>query len=105
MQRGYAHRHGILTAYIFSEDIAGEENYYSQDAARSRSVKGKYQGQRGQRSRPPCNFICQQEKMPKGIIAGFFFDTYLIGIIMSNMEEHVLIQIFYMVLEFSCKNV
>ena len=22
MQRGYAHRHGILTVYIFSEDLA-----------------------------------------------------------------------------------
>ena len=25
MQRGYAHRHGILTAYIFSEDLVGEK--------------------------------------------------------------------------------
>ena len=25
MQRGYAHGHGILTAYIFSEDLAGEK--------------------------------------------------------------------------------
>ena len=25
MQRGYAHRHGILTAYIFSKDLAGEK--------------------------------------------------------------------------------
>ena len=40
MQRGYAHRHGILTAYIFSEDLAGEKNYYSQDAARSNQWKG-----------------------------------------------------------------
>ena len=35
----------------------------------------------------------QQEKMPKGIIAGFF-NTYLIKIIMSNMEEYVLTQKF-----------
>ena len=34
-----------------------------------------------------------KKKMPKEIIAGFFY-TYLIRIIMSNMEEHVLIQIF-----------
>ena len=64
MQRGYApryaHGHGILTACIFSEDLAGEENYYSQDAARSRSVKGKYQGHRGQRSRSLCNCIGQK---------------------------------------------
>ena len=60
MQRGCAHRHGILTAYIFSEDLAGEGNYYSQDAARSRSVKGKCQGHRGQRSRSLCNFIGQK---------------------------------------------
>ena len=39
MQRGYGHQHGILTAYIFSEGLAGEENYNSQYAARSRSVK------------------------------------------------------------------
>ena len=51
MQRDKAHWHGILTAYIFSEALAGEKNYYSQDGARSRSVKGKYQGHRGQRSR------------------------------------------------------
>ena len=47
----------ILTAYIFSEDLAGEKNYYSQDLAKSRSVKGKYQGHRGQRSRSLCNFF------------------------------------------------
>ena len=40
----------------FFEDLAGEKNYYSQDAARSRSVKGKYLGHRGQRSRSLCNF-------------------------------------------------
>ena len=34
-----------------------------------------------------------KKKMPKGIQAGFV-DTYLIRIIMRNMEEHVLIQIF-----------
>ena len=34
------------------------------------------------------NNFPKQEKMPKGIIAGFY-DTYLIRIIMSNMEEHV----------------
>ena len=60
MQRGYAHRHGILTAYIFPEELAGEKNYYSQDAARSRSVKGKYQGHRGQRSKSHCHFIGQK---------------------------------------------
>ena len=60
MQRGYAHRHGILTAYIFSEDLAGEKNCYSQDAARSGSVKGNYQGHRGQRSRSLCKFIGQK---------------------------------------------
>ena len=60
MQRDYAHRHGILTAYIFSEDLAGEKNFYSQDAARSRSVKGNYQGHRGQRSRSLCKFIGQK---------------------------------------------
>ena len=58
MHRGYAHRHAILTAYILSEDLAGEENYYSRDAARS--VKGNYQGHRGQRSRSLCNFIGQK---------------------------------------------
>ena len=58
MQRGYAHRHGILTAYIFSEDLAGEKNCYSQDAARS--VKGNNQGHRGQRSRSLCNYIGQK---------------------------------------------
>ena len=63
MQRGYAHPHGILIAYIFSEDLAGEKNYYSQDAARSRSVKGNYQGHRGQRSRSLCNFIGQKGKI------------------------------------------
>ena len=42
----------------FSEDLAGEEKYYSQDAARSRSVKGKYQGHRDQRSL--CDFIGQK---------------------------------------------
>ena len=61
MQRGYAHRHGILTAYIFSEDLAGEKkNSYSQNAARSRSVEGNYQGHRGQRSRSLCNLIGQK---------------------------------------------
>ena len=60
MQRGYAHRHAILIAYILSEDLAGEENYYSQDAARQRSVTGNYQGHRGQRSRSLCNFIGQK---------------------------------------------
>ena len=60
MQRGYAHRHGILTAYIFSETLAEEKNYYSQDTARSRSVKENYQGQRGQRSRSLCNLIGQK---------------------------------------------
>ena len=40
----------ILTVYIFSEGLTGEKNYYSQDAARSRSVKLKYQGHRGQGS-------------------------------------------------------
>ena len=60
MPRGYAHRYGILTAYIFSKDLAGEESYYSQDAAKSRSVKGKYQGHSGQRSRSLCNFIGQK---------------------------------------------
>ena len=63
MQRDYAHRHGILTAYIFSEDLAGEKNYYSQDAARSRSVKGNYQSHRGQRSRSLCNFIGRKGKI------------------------------------------
>ena len=63
MQRGYAHRHGILTAYNFSQDLAGEENYYSQDAARSRPVKGKYQGNSDQRSRSICNFIGQKGKI------------------------------------------
>ena len=71
MQRGYAYRHGILAAYIFSKDpageenyyifskdLAGEENYYSQDAAMLRSVKGKHQGHRGRRSL--CNFIGQK---------------------------------------------
>ena len=50
----------------FSEDQAGEKNYYSRDVARSRSVKGKgkYQGHRGQRSSSLCNFIGQ-----KGTIA------------------------------------
>ena len=61
MQRGYAHRHGILTANIFYEDLAGEKNYYSQEAARSRSVNGKYQGHRGRRSRSFCNFIGQKD--------------------------------------------
>ena len=60
VQRGYAHQHGILTAYIFSEDLAGDKNYYSQDAARSRSVKENYQGHRGQRSRSLCNLIGQK---------------------------------------------
>ena len=61
MQRGYAHRHGILTTYIFSEDLVKEKkSYYSQDAARSSSAKGKYQGHRGQRSRSLCNFIGQK---------------------------------------------
>ena len=60
MQRGYAHRHCILTTYIFSEDLAGEENYYSHDAVRSGLVRGKYQGHRGQRSRSLCNFIGQK---------------------------------------------
>ena len=60
MQRGYPHQHGILTAYIFSEDLAGEKNYYSKDAARSRSVKGSHQGHRGQRSRSLCYFIGQK---------------------------------------------
>ena len=60
MQRGYAHRHGILTAYIFSKDLAGEINYYSQDAAKSRSVKGNYQGRRGQRSRSLCNLLIKK---------------------------------------------
>ena len=48
----------ILTAYIFSEDLAEEKYYYSQDAARTRSVKGNYQGHRGPRSL--CNFIGQK---------------------------------------------
>ena len=60
MQRGYAHGHGILTAYNFSEDLAGEEKYYSQDAASPRSVKGKYQGYRCQRSRSLHNLIGQK---------------------------------------------
>ena len=60
MQRDYAHRHGILTTYIFSEDLAGEKNYYSQDAARSSSVKENFQGHRGQRSRSLCNLIGQK---------------------------------------------
>ena len=62
MQRGYAHRHGhgILTAYIFSQCLAGENNYYSHDVARSSSVKRKYQGHRGKRSRSLCNFIVQK---------------------------------------------
>ena len=34
-----------------------------------------------------------KKKMPKGIQAGFVY-TYLIRIIMRNIEEHVLIQIF-----------
>ena len=42
---------------LFSEDLAGEKNYYSQAAARS--VKGPYQGHRGQGSRSLCNFIGQ----------------------------------------------
>ena len=49
-----------LTAYIFSKDLAGEKNCYSQDAARSRSVKENYQGHRGQRSRSLCNLIGQK---------------------------------------------
>ena len=44
---------GLLT--FFSEGLAGELNYYSQDAARS--VKGRYQGHRGRRSRSLYNFI------------------------------------------------
>ena len=61
MQRDYAHRRGILTAYIFSKDLAGEKkNYYSQYAARSRSVKANYQGHRGQSSRTLCNVIVQK---------------------------------------------
>ena len=60
MDRGYAHQHGILNAYIFSEDLAEEKTNYSQEAARSRSVKGKYQGHRGQRSRSLCNSIGQK---------------------------------------------
>ena len=44
----------------FSEDLAGEKNYYSQDAARSRSVKENFQGHRGQRSRSLCNLIGQK---------------------------------------------
>ena len=52
------HVHGILTVYIFSEDLAGGKNYHSQDVARS--VKGKYQGHRGQRSRSLGNFIGQE---------------------------------------------
>ena len=40
-----------------------------------------------------CKSRYNKKKMPKGIKAGFF-DTYLIRIIMSNMEEYVLIQIF-----------
>ena len=35
-----------------------------------------------------------QEKNAKRHYSRIFFDTYLIRIIMSNMEEHVLIQIF-----------
>ena len=46
---------GLLT--LFSECLMGELNYFSQYAARSRSVKGRYQGHRGQRSRSHCNFI------------------------------------------------
>ena len=44
----------------FFQDLAGEKNYYSQDAARSKSVKGNYQGHRGQRSRSLRNFIGQK---------------------------------------------
>ena len=33
---------------LFSEGLAGEKNFYSKDAARSWSVKGNYQGHRGQ---------------------------------------------------------
>ena len=46
---------GLLT--LFSEYLIGELNYFSQYAARSRSVKGIYQGHRGQRSRSLCNFV------------------------------------------------
>ena len=60
MQRDYANGHGIWTTYIFTEGLAREQNYFSQDAARSRSVKGRYQGHRGQRSRSLCNFIGQK---------------------------------------------
>ena len=60
MQRDYAHRHGIWTTYIFSEDLAGVKNYFRQDAAMARSVKGRYQGHRGQRLRSLCNFIGQK---------------------------------------------
>ena len=42
---------GLLT--LFFECLMGELNYFSQYAARSRSVKGRYQGHRGQF----CNFI------------------------------------------------
>ena len=45
---------------IFSEDLDGEKNYNGQDAARSMSVKGNYQGHRGQRPRSLCNFIGQK---------------------------------------------
>ena len=44
----------------FSEGLEGEKNNFSQDAARSRSEKGRYQGHRGQRSRSFCNFIGQK---------------------------------------------
>ena len=58
MQRGYAHRH--FDRLHFFKDLAGEENYYSQDVVRSRSVRGNFQGHRGRRSRSLCNFIGQK---------------------------------------------
>ena len=61
MQRGYAHRHGILTAYIFSEELAGEKKLLQPGCCKVKSVKGNYQGHRGQRSRSLCKFIGQKD--------------------------------------------
>ena len=40
MQSGYAHRHGILTAYILSEDLAGEKT----TTARMLQGQGQWKG-------------------------------------------------------------
>ena len=61
MQMGYAHSHGILTAYIlFQRPSWRKKNYLGQDTERSMSLKGKYKGHKVQRSMSLCNFISQE---------------------------------------------